>query len=187
MKRALLFVVASAFALAACNTSTSQNAAQEQKQGTDIGINLSWMDKSVTPGDDFFSYADGTWVKNTPIPADRSRIGGFWIADKQREKNTQELFNQIISSKPTSGTGALIANYYNAYLNTDAIDKAGIAPAKADLDAIGRIADGHQLSAAIGGTLRADTDPLNATNYRTDNLFGIFVTQGLATDRKSVV
>ena len=181
MKRALLFVVASAFALAACNTSTSQNAAQEQKQGTDIGINLSWMDKSVTPGDDFFSYADGTWVKNTPIPADRSRIGGFWIADKQREKNTQELFNQIISSKPTSGTGALIANYYNAYLNTDAIDKAGIAPAKADLDAIGRIADGHQLSAAIGGTLRADTDPLNATNYRTDNLFGIFVTQGLAT------
>jgi predicted metalloendopeptidase len=176
-----LFVVASAFALAACNTSTSQNAAQEQKQGTDTGINTGWMDKSVVPGDDFFSYADGTWVKNTPIPADRSRIGGFFIADQQREKNTRELFNQIIGSKPASGTDALIANYYNAYLNTDAIDKAGVAPAKADLDAIGRIADGHQLSAAIGGTLRSDTDPLNATNFRTENLFGVFVTQGLAT------
>jgi predicted small secreted protein len=54
VKRALLFVVASAFALTACSTNTSQNAAQEQKAGTDIGIDPSWMDKSVVPGDDFF-------------------------------------------------------------------------------------------------------------------------------------
>src|SRR6185503_13989038 len=124
VKRPLLFVVASALALAACNTSTSQNASEEQKQGTDIGINTGSMDKSIVPGDDFFSYADGTWVKNTPIPADRSRIGGFFIADQQREKNTRELFDGIIKSKPTSGTDAMIANYYNAYLNTDAMDKA---------------------------------------------------------------
>ena len=176
-----MFVVASAFALAACNTSTSQNPAQEQKQGSDIGIQTSWLDKSVAPGDDFFSYADGTWVKNTQIPADRSRIGGFFIADQLREKNTKALFNDILKANPTSGTDALIANYYKAYANTDAIDRAGLAPAKADLDAIGRIADKHQLSAAIGGTLRSDTDPLNATNFQTENLFGIFVTQGLAT------
>jgi len=181
VKRALLFVVASAFALAACNTSTSQNAAQEQQQGTDIGIQPSWMDKSVKPGDDFFAYANGTWVKNTPIPPDRSRIGGFFIADQLREKNTRALFDQILKSNPASGTDALIANYYKAYFDTDAIDHAGMAPAKADLDAIGRIADKHQLSAAIGGTLRSDTDPLNATNFHTENLFGVFVTQGLAT------
>ena len=181
MKRALLFIVGSAFALAACNTNTPRNAAKEQRPGTDIGIQTGWMDKSVTPGDDFFSYANGIWVKNTPIPADRPRIGGFWIADQLREKNTQALFDTIIKSKPTSGTNALIANYYNAYFNTDAIDRAGLAPAKADLDSIGRITDKHQLSAAIGGTLRSDTDPLNATNFHTENLFGIFVSQGLAT------
>ena len=181
MKRALLFAVVSAFALTACNTSTNQNAAEVQKQGADIGIETSWMDKSVIPGDDFFSYADGSWVKNTAIPADRSRIGGFYIADLQREKNTRELFDNIIKANPTGGTDALISNYYKAFVNTDAIDRAGMAPAKADLDAIGRIADVHQLSAAIGGTLRADTDPLNATNFQTQNLFGIFVTQGLAT------
>jgi putative endopeptidase len=181
VKRALLFAVVSAFALTACNTSTNQNAAEVQKQGADIGIETSWMDKSVIPGDDFFSYADGSWVKNTAIPADRSRIGGFYIADLQREKNTRELFDNIIKANPTGGTDALIANYYKAFVNTDAIDRAGMAPAKADLDAIGRIADVHQLSAAIGGTLRADTDPLNATNFQTQNLFGIFVTQGLAT------
>jgi predicted metalloendopeptidase len=181
MNKPLLLIFASALALSACHTSTGNNAAQEQAQGSGLGIDASWMDKSVAPGDDFFSYADGNWVKNTPIPADRSRIGAFWIADQQREKNTRELFKSILDANPTSGNDALIANYYKAYLNTDAIDRSGIAPAKADLDAIGRIADKHQLSAAIGGTLRADTDPLNATNYQTQNLFGIFVTQGLAT------
>jgi predicted metalloendopeptidase len=180
MKKPLLLIFASALALGACHGMTGNNAT-EQKQGTGIGIDLAWMDKSVVPGDDFFSYANGTWVKNTAIPADRSRIGGFFIADQLREKNTRALFDSILKSNPTSGNDALIANYYKAYLNTDAIDRAGLAPAKADLDAISRIADKHQLSAAIGGTLRADTDPLNATNFHTENLFGIFVTQGLAT------
>jgi putative endopeptidase len=181
VKRTLLFVVVSALALTACNTQGSENAAQEQKQGTQLGIDPTWMDKSVSPGDDFFGYANGSWVKRTEIPADRSRIGGFYIADLERERNTRELFSNILKSNPSSGPEALIANYYNAYLNTDAIDRAGMAPAKADLDAIGAIADKRALSAAIGSSLRADTDPLNATNYRTENLFGVFVTQGLAT------
>jgi putative endopeptidase len=181
MTKPLLLIFASALALGACNSHQANNNATEQKQGTEAGINPAWMDTSVTPGDDFFSYADGSWVKNTAIPADRSRIGGFYIADLLREKNTRELFDNIIKSNPSGGTDALIANYYKAYFNTDAIDRAGLAPAKADLDAVGRIADKHQLSAAIGGTLRADTDPLNATNFHTENLFGVFVTQGLAT------
>jgi predicted metalloendopeptidase len=180
MNKPLLLIFASALALGACNTRTGQNASgTEQKEGTGIGIDLGWMDKSAVPGDDFYKYANGNW--KTEIPADRSRIGGFWIADQVREKNTRELFDNIIKAKPTSGPDALIANYYNAYLNTDAIDKAGIAPAKADLDAIARIADKKQLSAAIGANIRADTDPLNATNFSTPNLFGVFVSQGLAT------
>jgi predicted metalloendopeptidase len=180
MKRSILLVVASSIALTACNTHHGGNAT-EQTQGTGLGITPAWMDKAVVPGDDFFSYADGTWVKNTEIPADRSRIGGFYIADQEREKNTRTLFDEIIKANPTSGTEGMIANYYKAYANTDAIDRAGLAPAKADLDAVNAIADKRGLSAAVGGTLRADTDPLNATNFSTENLFGIFVTQGLAT------
>jgi predicted metalloendopeptidase len=180
MKRSILLVVASSIALTACNMHHGGNAT-EQTQGTGLGITPAWMDKAVVPGDDFFGYADGTWVKNTEIPADRSRIGGFYIADQEREKNTRALFDEIIKANPTSGTEGMIANYYKAYANTDAIDRAGLAPAKADLDAVNAIADKRGLSAAIGGTLRADTDPLNATNFSTENLFGIFVTQGLAT------
>src|SRR4249919_3450707 len=181
MKRSILIIAASTLALAACNTQTGNNSAAALQAGTDVGIDLAWMDKSVVPGDDFYNYADGTWMRTTEIPADRSSIGGFYIADQVREKNTRELFDGILKANPTSGNDALIANYYKAYANTDAIDRAGLAPAKADLDAIARIADKRALSAAIGSTLRADTDPLNATNFQTGNLFGIFVTQGLAT------
>lgn len=181
MKRHLLIIAASLVALTACSRTATNNEGAQQAQGTDIGIQTSWMDKSVVPGDDFFSYANGTWVKNTEIPADRSRIGGFYIADQLREKNTRALFDDILKANPSGGNDALIANYYKAYFNTDAIDRIGLATAKADLDAINRIADKHELSAAIGGTLRSDTDPLNATNFHTENLFGIFVTQGLAT------
>lgn len=179
MNKPLLLIFASVLALGACNTKSGQNAATEQKEGTGIGIDLTWMDKSAVPGDDFYKFANGNW--KTEIPADRSRIGGFWIADQVREKNTRELFDNILKSNPTSGSDALIANYYNAYLNTDAIDKAGLTPAKVDLEAIAKIADKKQLSAAIGANIRADTDPLNSTNFQTQNLFGVFVTQGLAT------
>ncbi|MEO7276562.1 MAG: M13 family metallopeptidase [Sphingomicrobium sp.] len=179
MKRSTALLFVSTLALAACNTSTGNVSAPAP--GADIGIDLASMDKTAVPGDDFYQYANGGWLKKTEIPADRSSIGAFWVADQQREKNTRELFDAIIKSNPTSGNDALIANYYKAYLDTDAIDRSGVTPAKADLDAISAIADKRALATTIGSRLRADTDPLNATNYSTQNLFGIFVSQGLAT------
>ena len=184
MNRSKLLLVASAFALSlsACQQAGTGTEQGGTVQGTELGIVPASMDTSVKPGDDFFAFANGSWVKNTEIPADRSRIGAFTIADMERERQTKDLLAEILKSNPDANSNeGRIANYYNAYLNTDAIDKAGLNPAKADLDSIGRITDKKQLSSAIGGTLRADTDPLNATNFHTENLFGIFVTQGLNT------
>jgi predicted metalloendopeptidase len=183
MKRSgfLLFVSAIALTAAACQRS-EENKVAAQAPVSASGIDLAAMDKSVKPGDDFFAYANGAWVKKTEIPADRSSVGGFYIADQEREKNSIALFGDLLKSNAAADTDqGRIANYYNAYLNTAEIDKRGIAPAKADLDAIAAIADKAQLSAAIGKTIRADVDPLNATKFGSDHLFGIFVTQGLNT------
>ena len=183
MSKPLLLVVASALALGACNTSTEQQgAAASAGHGSRASDQAAWMDKSVAPGDDFFSYADGSWVQEHRRSRPTVRASAASTSPTRCARRTRASCSTIIiKSNPTSGTDALIANYYKAYFNTDAIDRAGIAPAKADLDAINGIADKQQLSAAIGGTLRADTDPLNATNFQTENLFGVFVTQGLAT------
>jgi putative endopeptidase len=178
----LLFASAGlALPLAACSEKASDKQVAAAK-GSTAGIDLSAMNKSAKPGDDFFAYANGNWVKRTEIPADRSSVGGFYIADQEREKNSVALFNSILQSNAAANSDeGRIANYYKAYLDTAAIDRAGMAPAQSDLDAITRIADKGQLAAAIGKTIRADVDPLNATKFGTDHLFGIFVTQGLNT------
>ena len=180
MKSRLLLIVASTLASSAGALAAAQ--ASETAAPAGLGIVPEAMDRKVAPGDDFFRYTNGAWVENTPIPEDRSSIGAFYIADKERERQTRELLDAILASNPASGTDAArIADYYRAYLDTAAIDRAGFAPARADLQAIAGISDKKQLAAAIGGSLRADTDPLNATDYQTENLFGIFVSQGLNT------
>ncbi|MFC4255635.1 M13 family peptidase [Altererythrobacter xixiisoli] len=148
--------------------------------GTQLGINPAWMDTSVKPGDDWFTYADGAWVKSTEIPADRSSIGGFWIANEETDANLASLIADLRTSDAAAGSdAALVKTYYETYLDTAAIDAAGVAPLREDFSRIAAIQDKAGLSAMLGSRLRADVDPLNATNFETGNLFGLFVTQAL--------
>ena len=187
MNRALLFVVASAFALTACNTSTSENAAQEQAQGSQSGIDKASMDTSVKPGDDFDKYANGAWEKNAQIPGDKSNISVFSAINDEAQKREAALIGDIVKSNPAAGSDeARIANYYNAYMDTAGIEKRGLSPVKPDIDRIEAIADKGALADAIGRSLRADADPLNATNFHTENLFGVFVTQAFNDPTKTV-
>ena len=189
MKRTPLLLVVSAFALsvAACQQAGSDNEVVQAESGSAIGIDKAAMDTSIKPGDDFYAYANGNWMKKTEIPADRSSVGGFFIADQKREAQVRELLDGILKSNPAAGSNeARVANYYRAYLDTAAIDRAGIAPAKADLNRIAALADKRALAQEIGASLRADVDPLNATNFSTDNLFGVFVTQGLTTPGEQI-
>ena len=186
--RGLIFVVvASALVLAGCNTSTKNQAQPNAAAGTQSGIDLSLMDKSVKPGDDFDKYANGTWEKNAQIPPDKSSIGVFSMINDEAQKRETALVNDIVNSNPAAGSDeARIANYYKAYIDTAAIEKRGLTPIKPDIDRIEAIPDKGALADAIGRTLRADTDPLNATNFHTENLFGVFVTQSFNDPTKTV-
>jgi putative endopeptidase len=187
MKSSIVAVVASALALAACNTSTTNQAQQSAAAGTQSGIELAAMDKSVKPGDDFNEYANGAWQKNTEIPADKSNIGVFSIINDRAQQREAALINDIAKSNPASGSDeARIADYYKAYMDTAAIEKRRLTPIKPDIDRIEAMTDKGSLAEAIGHTLRADADPLNATNFHTENLFGIFVTQGFNDPTKTV-
>jgi len=187
MKRHLLIIAVSFVALAACSRTGNGNAGQQQAQGTQSGIDKSLMDTSMKPGDDFDKYANGAWEKNTEIPADKSNIGVFTTINDEAQKREAALVDEIAKSNPAAGSDeARIANYYKAYMDTAAIEKRGISPVKAYIDRIEAIADKGALAEAIGHSLRADTDPLNATNFHTENLFGVFVTQGFSDPTKSV-
>lgn len=146
-----------------------------------LGIVPESMDRSVRPGDDFYAYANGIWTKTATIPSDRTNIGGFFIASEATEAQLGELIQRIAASKAGPDTDAgRIRDFYRAYLDTAAIERAGLQPVQADLARIAAISDRTALSRVLGEQLRADVDPLNSTNYFTENLFGIFVTQALA-------
>jgi putative endopeptidase len=144
------------------------------------GVTMSYVDKSVAPGDDFDGYANGAWRKSAEIPADRSSTGVSYEVFLKAEKRNAAIIQGAGTSKPAAGTEARkIADYYAAYLDTAAIDRKGLAPVKPELDAIGALKDKAALSAMLGANMRADTDPINATHFGTENLFGLFVTQDL--------
>ncbi|MEO5810524.1 MAG: M13 family metallopeptidase [Rhodanobacter sp.] len=145
-----------------------------------IGIDLSGIDHSVQPGDDFFRYANGEWLKTAQIPADRSSTGTFLKVFEQSEKDTAKLIQNAGADHPAAGSNARkIADYYAAWMDTATIEQRGLAPIKPELAQIAAIASRADLARVLGNRLRADVDPINATNFHTQHLFGLFVTQGL--------
>ncbi|MBB3954726.1 M13 family metallopeptidase [Novosphingobium sediminicola] len=149
-------------------------------KGASVGLNASGMDRSVRPGDDFYLFANGVWARETEIPADRASVGGFYIADQSTEKRITALVADVVAGHPKPGSdAALIHDYYRAYLDTGAINAAGMAPVQGDLAAFAAIANKADLARVLGAQVRADVDPLNATDFQTENLFGLFITQSL--------
>ena len=94
------------------------------------GFDTAGMDRTVAPGDDFFSFAGGTWVKNTPVPADKGSYGAFdTLADLSRERT-----RGILESEQAKGSK--IGRAYATYLDTASIESKGLAPAKPWLNKI---------------------------------------------------
>jgi predicted metalloendopeptidase len=148
-------------------------AATPSKSSTKHNVDVDGMDKSVNPGDDFFKYANGAWLKATPIPADRSNYGVDTIIEETVNKRTEELIRN--AAKSTDREGLKVGAYYAAFMNEEAIEQKGLKPLKADLAAISAIADRMALARFLGHQLRADVDPLNATHFYTDRVFGLWV------------
>jgi putative endopeptidase len=144
------------------------------------GVDLAGMDKSVKPGNDFDEYANGSWRKVTEIPADRSSTGVFLQVFQKAEKRNAELIRDAAAGKPAEGSNERrIADYYAAYMDEAGIEKNGLKPLKPALAKIDAIASKADLARVLGEGLRADVDPINATNLNTEHLFGLFVAQDL--------
>ena len=144
------------------------------------GIDLDGMDRAVAPGDDFFRHANGTWLRETEIPADRSAWGAAGALEELTSKRTRELIEAAAKSAAPAGSDERkVGDTFATFLDEAAIEAKGLAPLKADLDAVAALADKAALARTLGGTLRADVDVLNNTNFYTPNLFGLWVAQDL--------
>ncbi len=149
------------------------------------GIDLDGMDRSVLPGNDFFAYANGTWLKNTPIPEDLGRYGIGTLVYELTSKRTADLIKQAAAKKaPPASEARKIGDFFTAFMDTATIDARGLKPLQPVLDRIAAIADQRGLSEFLGSRLRADVDILNATDLYTDNVFGLWVAQDLNSPKR---
>jgi predicted metalloendopeptidase len=144
------------------------------------GIDLAGMDPSVAPGNDFYAYANGGWIKSHEIPPDRAAYGTGSIVEELTQRRTSELIALAGKDAPAGSDEKKIGDYYASYLDEAGIATRGLAPLAPALGRIAAIADVLALAGALGATLRADVDVLNNTNYDTENLFGLWVAQDLS-------
>ena len=126
------------------------------------GVDLNYIDKSVKPGDDFFVYANGKWLKTDTIPADRSYSGVNLELDLQNEAKLKGLVAELVADKTPTADGAKLRNLYTAFLDTAEIEKAGMAPVQDDLKRIERLKTHRDVAAAIA-----------AIDMPTDGPFGV--------------
>ncbi len=139
------------------------------------GIDRSAMDTAVKPGDDFWTYANGAWVKSHPIPADRSSYGGAAILSEETSKRVVDLIQDAAKGAKPGSDAQRVGDYYASFMDEAGIEAKGVTPLKPMFEKISAIGDRTALARYLGEHLRADIDILNNTDVYTDNLFGLWV------------
>jgi putative endopeptidase len=105
------------------------------------GFDLTALDRSVQPGDDFFRFANGAWIKRTAVPADRSRWGTVDQLIAKAESDLKVIIDELEAVAPAADTDARrVADYWTAYADSPGIEARGLRPVAAELDAIAQLA-----------------------------------------------
>lgn len=109
-----------------------------QKTEKTPAIDAANMDTTIKPGDDFYHYANGTWLKNNPIPPQYSRYGAFEVLDEENYVQLKTILAEAAADKNAveGSVNQKIRDFYNSGMDTLKIDKDGISPSKAELDQI---------------------------------------------------
>ncbi len=138
-----------------------------------------WSTPVFKPGDAFYQYVNGAWLKATEIPADRSSMSDSAMLSEQADRRTREIIQETAQDKNATADAKKIADFYNAFMDEAQIEKLGLGPLEPQLRAIAAIRDRKSLSRLLGSQLRADVDVLNNTDLDTDKLLGLWVAQDL--------
>ena len=169
--KACFFFLAVIGVVTAISRGQSNNAAG-------AGISVADMDRSIQPGDDFYRYANGEWLKKAVIPPDRAGVSVFAQLDDLSKHRVVALIQDLVKSSPSNEGERKVADLYRSYMDEAGIEAKGLKPLQAEFGAINAIRDKRALARALGAQLRADEDPLNFTNYHTANFLGLWSAPG---------
>ncbi len=147
-------------------------------------FSVAYMDRSVAPGQDFYRFANGTWISNNPVPADKSR----WASFSELGERNWYLIHQILNdaSADTSGPAHSprreVGDFFASAMDTNRIDKLGFKPIANDLKRIERIKTTKDLFAlladfhrqGIGGVFGSGIGP----DDKNSSIYAYYLEQG---------
>jgi endothelin-converting enzyme/putative endopeptidase len=155
-KNSILAVsLAITFGLSACNpapkTETSIPVEQASTETMLSGIDLNTVDDEVRAQDDFFRHTNGSWLKTTEIPADKSRYGVFNVLYDETQENLKTLIQEAASVDAEYGSNTQkLGSMYNSYMNETLANELGLGPLQTILDEIAAIENTSQLAEKMG-------------------------------------
>ncbi len=114
------------------------------------GFDISGMDRSVKPGDDFFNWASGSWFKTMEIPADRTRFGNFDALAILSEARTNAIIEDAVAGRVQDVDAAKISAAYKAFMDEARIEALGATPIKPELDALRAAKSRDDIAALMG-------------------------------------
>jgi len=131
-------LLAFGFAVGTLTAVAATALAADQPAYPPWGVNLTWMDASVKPGNDFFLYANGAWAKTAKIPADRSYNGVNYELDLQNESRLKSIVATLAATPDDKLTveGRKLRDLYNAFEDQKQVEARGMKPTQADLATI---------------------------------------------------
>lgn len=135
------------------------------------------VDRSIRPGDDFYGFANGVWMKATRLPDGQSSIDSTSMLRAENARRVELLVADAVSTSARNPAASpnvrKIADYYQSRLDQPGIERRGMAPLAGELAAIGAIGDRSALATYLGRTLRLD----DGSDTQTESLWGLWVHQ----------
>ena len=134
--------------MVACGNSTKKDSMKEET--TDKGLDLSAMDTSVRPQDDFYNFVNGGWMKTNKIPADKPSWGTFYMLREETDEQCLTILDNLLKEQyPAGSEGEKIQILYKNYMDMDARNKAGLTPLEPTLKKIQAIQNLSDLQAYL--------------------------------------
>jgi putative endopeptidase len=169
-----VFMALPALMIGACKNKTADSSDAPKRT---VFFDKSGMDTTIKPGNDFFSYANGKWMKETKIPPSETGWGSFYTLDDDNLKNLHKILDEVSATNNTAGsTQQKVGDLYKSGMDTAAIEKLGYEPVKPLLAKISAVKNYKELVA------------LAADGYKDGDgfLFGFYVSPDDKISNKNV-
>ena len=147
-------------------------------------VNMQDMDRSVKPGDDFYRFANGGWLRAVAVPAGQLSYGTSAMLMEKTGERVRNLIQEAAAAKPVrSSVAQKVGDYYASFMDEADIESRGLTPLADEMATISAISNKTSLSAYLGTTLNSEVDGLTSN---ADHILGVLVNQGFEDSERYV-